>query len=108
MAQAVVDRARGVFRDVGPVHRLQREALEGQAFEILWRRSCLWVHQLQFVTPAQHELRAGLGTDAKPVHAGGRIDGAVGFDADDKAARMERVDQWRIDLQKRFAPVSTV
>ena len=35
MMQAIVDRARGVLDDVGSVHWLQREALEGEALERL-------------------------------------------------------------------------
>ncbi len=103
MAQAIVDRARGVLDHVGSVHRLQREALEGEIGEILRRRIRLRIDQLEFMAPAHHEIGAGLRADADPVHAGGRIDRAVGLDADLEAARMQRVDQGRIDLQQRLA-----
>src|SRR3984885_11376531 len=50
-----------------------------------------------------HEICAGFWADANPVHAVGRGDGAVGLNADAKAAHMQRLDQRRIDLQQRFA-----
>ena len=95
---------RAVFSiDVGPVHRLQREALEGEAGKIFRHRIRLRIDQLQFVAAAHHELGAGFRADADPVHAVGRLDGAVGLDADGKAARMQRIDEGRIDLQQRLA-----
>ena len=103
MAQAVVDRARGVLDHVRAVHRLQREALEGETGEILRRRAGLRIDQLQFVAAPHHELGAGFRADADPVHAVGRLDRAVGLDADREAARMQRVDEGRIHLQQRLA-----
>src|SRR5919204_6748197 len=73
MAQAVIDGARGVLGHVRPVHRLQRETLEGEAFEILRRGARLRVDQLQLVAFAQHEVRAGLGADADAIDARGRL-----------------------------------
>src|SRR5215468_7136801 len=103
MAQAVIDGARGVLDHVRPVHRLQRETLEGKTLEILRACALLRIDQLQLVAFAEHEVRAGLGADANPVHAIGRIDRAVGLDADRETARMQRIDQRRIDLQQRLA-----
>src|SRR5260370_5355273 len=103
MAQAIVDRARGVFGYVGAVHRLQREAFEGKTEIVLRRRTLLRIDQLQFVPPAHHEIGAGFRADANPVHALGRGDGSIGLDADLEAARMQRVDQRPIHLQQRFA-----
>ena len=49
--------ARAVFSvDLRPVHRLQREALEGEVGEILGRGAGLRIDQLQFVASATHEL----------------------------------------------------
>src|SRR5258708_8127447 len=104
MAQAVVDRPRGVLGRVRTVHRLQREPLEGKAEVVLRRGALLRIDQLQFVTPAYHEIGAGFRADANPVHALGRGDRAIGLDADRKAARMQRVDQRRIHLQQRLSP----
>ena len=50
-----------------------------------------------------HEVRAGFRADANPVHAVGRIDRAIGFDADREAVPMQRVDQRLIDLQQWLA-----
>src|SRR5258707_7087392 len=103
MAQAVVDGARGVLGHVRAIHRLQREPLEGKTEVVLRRCALLRIDQLQFVTPAYHEIGAGFRADANPVHALGRGDRAIGLDADRKAARMQRVDQRRIHLQQRLA-----
>ena len=72
MGQAILDRARGVLDHVRPVHRLQREALEGEALEGLGRGEGLRIDQLQLVPFADAQLGAGLRADAQPVDAGGR------------------------------------
>src|SRR5579871_1187752 len=88
VAQAIIDRARGVGGHIRTVHRLKREALEGEAGEIFRRCTSLRVDKLQFMPAPQDELGAGLRADADPVEARGRIDGAVGLDRDRKAAGM--------------------
>src|SRR3954464_6023823 len=98
MAQAVVDRARGVFDQFGPVHRLQRKAFEIEPRQIFRRGPCLRIHQLQFVAAADHQSGAGLRADADPVHPVGRFDRPVGLDTDGEAARMQRFDEGGIDL----------
>src|SRR6185295_2749553 len=103
MAQAVVDRARGVFGHVGSVHRLQRKPFEIEPRKIFRRGAGLRIHQLQFVAAAHHEASAGFRADADPVHPVGRFDRPVGLDADGEAARMQRIDEGRIDLQQRLA-----
>src|SRR5690349_19955434 len=52
---------------------------------------------------AHNEVGARLGADADPVEPLGRSDGVIGFDADGKAARMQRVDQRTDELQHRLA-----
>src|SRR4029079_4418727 len=103
MPQAIVDRPRGVLDDIRPIHRLQRETLEGERFEILRCRTWLRIDQFQLMAPAHHEIGSGFRADANPVHARGRIDGAVGLDADLEAARMQRIDEGRVHLQQRLA-----
>src|SRR5215475_9466388 len=49
VAQAIVDRARGIGGHIRTVHRLQREALEGETGEVLGRRARLRVDQLQLM-----------------------------------------------------------
>src|SRR5919201_1612123 len=93
MTQAIVDGSRGVIDHVRSVHWLQREALEGEPLEILRRSANLRIDQLQLVPFSQDEVRAGLGADANPVNCWGRVERAVGLDADGKTARMKRVDQ---------------
>src|ERR1700721_1604549 len=56
MAQAIVDRARGVFDHVRSIHRLEREALEGEIDKGLRRRIFLRVNQLEFVPPPDHQV----------------------------------------------------
>src|SRR5256885_13089227 len=64
MLQAIIHRARGVGGHVGPVHGLQRKALEGEIFERLRRRVLLRIDQLPFVSVAHHEVGARLRADA--------------------------------------------
>src|SRR6185312_17340189 len=64
----------------------------------------LRVNQFEFMASPYRQLRAGLGADADPVHAVGRIDRPVGLDPDAEAVPMQRIDQGGIDLQQRFAP----
>src|SRR3954469_4668685 len=103
MAQAVVDCARGVFDQFGPVHRLQRKAFEIESRKIFRRGARLRIHQLQFVAAAHHQSGAGFRADADPVHPVGRFDRPVGLDTDGEAARMQRFDEGGIDLQQRLA-----
>src|SRR6267142_1213737 len=74
MAQTIVDRACGVLDHIRSIHRLQREALEGKIDKGL--RCCirLRINKLEFMTSAYHEVSAGLGADANPVHALGWLD----------------------------------
>src|SRR5204863_8891790 len=89
MAQAILDRARRVLDHVRAVHRLQREPFEIEAGKDFRRRVGLRVDQLQLMAAADHEVPR-FGADANPVQAIGRIDGAIGLDADREAARMQR------------------
>jgi hypothetical protein len=103
MAQAVIDRARGVLDHIRSVHRLQRETLEIEIGKGLGRGIRLRINQLEFMTSPYHEIGAGFRADANPVHAVGRLDRAVGLDADFEAPHVQRLDQGRIHLQQRFA-----
>ncbi len=107
MLQAIVDRARGVVSRIRPVHRLQRESLEGEAREVLGPGIRLRIDQLEFVTFGDAQIRAGLRTDAKPVDAIRRRDGAIGLDADLETAGMQGVDECLVHLQQRLPSVST-
>ena len=53
MVQAVLNGRRGVFLAISAVHRLQVEVCEVKAFEPLWRRQDLRVHEFQFVTAVE-------------------------------------------------------
>src|SRR6266404_59959 len=103
VVQAILNRARSIFDHVGPVHRLQRKAFKLKIGERLRHRGRLRINQLELMAAAYSQLRAGFRADANPVHAVGRVDCAVGFDADGKAARVQRLDQRGIDLQQRLA-----
>src|SRR6478736_4020386 len=72
MAQAIVDRARGVFDHVGSVHRLQRKPFEIEPRKIFRRSAGLRIDQLQFVAATHHKPGAGFRADADPVHPVGR------------------------------------
>src|ERR1700685_2125876 len=91
VAQTIIDRAGGVLDDVRAVHRLQREALEGEVDKGFGRGIRLRVNQFEFMALPDRERRAGLRAHADPVHAVGRIDRAVGLDADAEAVSMQRI-----------------
>src|SRR5260370_2470576 len=103
MAQTIVDRARGVLDHIGSVHRLQREALEGKIDKGLGRCIRLRINQLEFMSSPYHEVGAGFGADANPVHALGWIDRAIGLDADFEPSGMQRIDEGLIHLQQWLA-----
>src|ERR1700688_466948 len=103
MAHAIIDGALGVGCDVRPIHRLQREALEGELGEERRHGTGLWIDHFELAPPPYPQFRAGFGTDADPVDAVGQVDRAVGFDADRKAAAAQRIDQLGVDLQQWVA-----
>src|SRR5664280_1017063 len=103
VTDAVVDVALGVGGDVRPIHRLQREPLEGETGEGRRHGAGLRIDQFEFVALPDHEFGAGLGADADPVDAVGHLDRAVGFEADREAAGMQRIDQVGVHLQQRLA-----
>src|SRR5882672_6779006 len=103
MAQTIVDRACGVLDHIRSVHRLQREALEGKIDKGLWRCIRLRINQLEFMTSAYHEVCAGFGADANPVHALGWLDRAIGLDADFETTAMQRIDKGLVHLQQWLA-----
>src|SRR6185312_14562194 len=103
MGETIGDGTRRVLGTCRAVHRLQREATERQVRERFRWHVVLRIDQLQLVSVLQPEAVAALGTDAQPVDAGRRLERAVGLDRDLEAARMELLDQRRIDLQQRLA-----
>src|ERR1700738_1696472 len=103
MSEAIGDRAPGVLANLGAVHRLQREALELEAGEILRRQVGLRVDQFQFVALAYLPRLTRLGAAAAAVDLRRRLHRAVRLDRDLEALRMQRGDQLGIDLQQRLA-----
>ena len=77
--------------------------LEIEGLETLRHRLGLRIDQFQLVPGRQRQRRIGLGRHADPVDAGGRHLRAVGLDGDLEIARMERLDQRRIELQQWLA-----
>src|SRR5205085_6687670 len=60
--------------------------------------------QLQLRARTLHQRRAGLRAHADPADAGRRRDRAIRLDRDLESFPMERVDQWRVELEQRLAP----
>ena len=100
---AVLDGLFGVGQAGGAVHGLQEEVLEVQVFEARGQGVGLGVDQLEFVAAFDDDRRGAFGADADPVDAGRRLDGAVGFDGDGEAARVDDGEQGRVELQQGFA-----
>src|SRR5258706_1330793 len=82
MLQTIPGGGRGIGGAIRIVHRLQEEIAEILSRETLRRRTGLWIDQLPFI--ATHQFLFGLGpvTDAYPVNARRRKQGAVGFNTD--------------------------
>jgi hypothetical protein len=92
-----------VLAQLRAVHGLQQVAPEVQARQFLQVQSFLRHHHLQLAAGADAQLRAGLGADADPVDAGGRLQRAVGFHRDLESLRVQGVDQRRVHLQQGLA-----
>jgi hypothetical protein len=88
---------------VGTIHRLNREMLEGEMFELLRCQPVLRHDELQLVAVHKLQRRPGLRADADPIETGRRFHRAVGLDGDGEPALVKRVDQRRVDLQERLA-----
>src|SRR5687768_3520106 len=70
--------------------------------QILRIQTRLRPDQLELVAASLDHIRTGLGADTDPVNAGRRGDRAVGLYGDLEAAGVERLDQRRIELEKRL------
>lgn len=103
MSQAVSDGSARVGDDVGTVHGLKQEVIERKIRKAFGWGVGLRVNQFQFVATDDFQLRARLGTDANPVDAFRRSQGAVGFDGDAETAAVKRAHKVIIHLQQRFS-----
>src|SRR5690348_11257956 len=73
MVEAIADRACGILGDIRTVHRLQREALEGEIGEAFRLGANLRIDQLQFVATPQHEPAARFRANANPIQSFRRL-----------------------------------
>ena len=88
---------------LGAIHRLQEEVLERERLEGSRVGARLGKDQFQLVAARLYQGGAGFGAYTEPVHSRRRRDRSIGFDGDLKAPAVERVDERRVQLQKRFA-----
>src|SRR5580704_8773075 len=93
-------RIRGAFV---AVHRLQPEMREREVAQSFRPEALLRENELQLGPRVGNERRACFWADAKPIETGRRGEGAVGFDGDFEAPRMDRADQRRVELQQGLA-----
>src|SRR5471032_2974548 len=103
VAFARLDRQRGVEFGQRAVHRLDEEIVEVQALIGSQVLIGLRDHDLDFVALLDHQIGAHLRADADPVDAGRHRQRAVGFDGDLETDGVHRGDQFKIQLQQRFA-----
>jgi hypothetical protein len=98
MGEAIGHGPAQIRREVGAVHRLQKETPEIERFEAGRVGVVLREDEFQLVAGALDERRAALRADADPVDAGRRGQRAVGFDGDLQPARVQSLDQRRVEL----------
>ena len=103
MSAAIIDRKRGVFLALRPIHRLQEKMIESEFFKPFRRRIRLRIDEFQFIAAHLQQSVFALRTDADPVEPLGRCDRSIRFNGDIETARMERADKRRIKLQQGFA-----
>src|SRR5690606_20907884 len=103
MGPAVSNGGSTVTRLYRSIHRLKPEMLEIEVFEPVGHGQRLRKDQLQFLTRGLNHRGVGLGADADPVDPYGRRHGAVAFDGDLETARMQGVDQRRVQLHQGLA-----
>ena len=108
MGEAPRDRGLGVCLAVRPVHRLEKEVIEGEAFEPVGHRQRLREHQLQLAARCLDQRCRGLGADADPVEPGRCSLGAVGFDRyrrnRARGARRSAADRAAAAARRRCTP----
>src|SRR5687768_16504630 len=103
IAQARLDRPRGVLLQPRAVHRLKRAHAEFQPGQRLQVESFLRDHDLDLVAASHDELRPRLRAYADPVEVARRHDRAIGLHGDEEMAVLERIDQLDVRLQQRLA-----
>lgn len=103
MLEAVVQGKLCVLIPRRSIHRLQKEPLEIEPFELLRFRAGLRKNELQFVAGFDHEFSAGLRADTDPIDTRRRKESPVRFDRDFKAAPVKLIDERLIHLQERLA-----
>ena len=85
------------------IHGLQKEMLKLERLESFRLKAVLRKDQLQFVPTCEHLIGASFGTDTDPIESVWRALGSVGLNGDLEPPSVQRFDQWRIELQKRFS-----
>src|ERR1700722_886139 len=76
---------------------------EIELFEYFRLGAMLRENEFEFITGREYERCVGLGAHADPVEPERRGLRAVRLDGDGEAARMQRVDGGRIELEQRLA-----
>ena len=79
---AIVEGSARVAIAIGPVHGLQEEMVEGEAFERRRRRAGLRVDELELMPRAHRKLGSRLGAHAHPIDPRRQRERPVGLDAD--------------------------
>src|ERR1700748_28920 len=84
------------------IHRLQEKMIEGKIDERRRIEAFLWKDKLELIARGRGDFGAGFRTDADPVELGQGRNRAVGLDRAFEPDVMQRADQGRVELQKRF------
>jgi hypothetical protein len=77
--------------------------LKVETLELFWWRTRLREDELEFLTRGLPKLGAGFGTDADPINLGRRRQRAIGLDSRKKLPGAHRIEQFRVELEQRFA-----
>jgi hypothetical protein len=103
MRQAILESPAYVFAAAGPIHGLQDEMPELKPAKDLWVETVLRINELEFVARSHNKWSACLRAHADPIHTGGHRYGPVRLDGDLESTVVKRVDEWSVELKKRFA-----
>ena len=103
VCQAVCDAGFRVFRELGPIARLEGKNSKIHGLKRKRVKLSLWVHEFDLVARTLHKRRPGFWADAYPVEGRWAGECAVCFHAHLESERVACVKEWAVELQKGFA-----
>src|SRR5205807_649465 len=101
--KAIIHRETSVPVLLRPIHRLKREIIEVEIFELLRIQSLLWHNQFQFITFSENKVRSQFRTNTDPIDAGWWKSCPIRFDRYFKTHLVKFRNQAIVHLKQRLA-----